>query len=97
MLGSTALPQLEGGKGTPWFVHITLSSLSMKSIRTIVLFLQGVILRCEESWQAQRFGGQYILVWLRLFKERWKIPDMNLLPELLAQSFLLAGDGERRG
>ena len=97
MLGSAALPQLEDGEGNPGS-HQILSSVSMKFIRTTtVCVLQGVIPWVEESFQAQCFTVLYILVWLRLFKERWKIPDMNLLPELLAQSFLLAGDRERRG
>lgn len=69
----------------------------MKSIRTHDVLLQSIIRRGEESFQAQCFTAQHIFVWLCLFKERWKIPDMNLLPELLAQSFLLAGNRERRG
>lgn len=68
------------------------SVFNQHEVLTCFVFLQGIILGREESCQAQRFIVHYILIWLRLFKERWKIPDMNLLPELLAQSFLLAGD-----
>lgn len=95
MLGSAILPPYWLGK--PWFVHITPVFGHHEVHLNRCAFLQGVIFRGEESCQAQCFSVQYILVWFRLFKERWKIPDMNLFPELLAQSFLLAGDRERRG
>ncbi len=86
-----------GWRGKPWSAHINAVFSQYEVQFSHYVFLQGIILRGEESCQAQCFTVLYILVWLRLFKERWKIPDMNLLPELLAQGFLLAGDRERRG
>lgn len=60
------------------------------------LFLEGVALRVKEIRQGQFITADYVFLYLLLLKERWKVPDMHLLPELLAQSFLYA-KSERRG
>lgn len=50
--------------------------------------------RTEERLQTQLFRGQQILVRLWLFEERWKIPNVHLLPELLTQGRLWRGGGQ---
>lgn len=61
-----------------------------------LLFLEGVTLWVKEIRQGQRFAADYVFLHLQLRKERWKVADMHLLSELVAQSFLYA-KSERRG
>lgn len=68
---------------------------SVKLVRTTV-FLVGITLWVKQIRQGQSFIVDYVFVHLLLFKQWRKVPDMHLLPELLAQSFLYA-ESERTG